>query len=163
MQNSDWSTFTKRLSYKLDCDTILDQWLTQDAIENWFLSKAEFTTPDGFKRDRHSKIEKGDTYLWMWHGSDTTADGEILETNHKDFLKFTFLGCVVTVTTKKERGESVLELIQHEIPLDDTSRMNLYVECTRGWTFYLTNLKSIMEGGIDLRNRNKELTQVINT
>lgn len=32
-----------------------------------------------------------------------------------------------------------------------------------GWTFYLTNLKSILEGGFNLRNKNNKLGDVVNT
>jgi hypothetical protein len=32
-----------------------------------------------------------------------------------------------------------------------------------GWVFYLANLKSFPEGGIDLRNKNEKLKSVINS
>ena len=34
--------------------------------------------------------------------------------------------------------------------------------CLEGWTFYLTNLKSVIEGGLDLRNKNLDIKGVIN-
>jgi hypothetical protein len=37
------------------------------------------------------------------------------------------------------------------------------VGCGEGWTFYLTNLKSILEGGVDLRNKEMKLKNVINS
>jgi len=70
---------------------------------------------------------------------------------------------MVEVKIKTEGGENIVELTQSEIPLDEQMRMSHYVGCTRGWTFYLANLKSIIEGGIDLRNKNIELVDVINT
>jgi len=163
MENLDWSKFKTRISIKADSELIFNYWTTQDNIEKWFLSKAEFQTKNNTKKDRFSKIEKGDFYTWMWHGSDDVAEGEIIENNQKDFLQFTFLGCMVSIKIKKEEDETIIELIQSDIPLDEASRMSYYVGCSRGWTFYLTNLKSILEGGIDLRNRNKKLINVINT
>ena len=163
MENHDWTKFRKRISIKKGQGIIFDYWLTQENIEKWFLSKAEFRDQNDVKKGRSTRIEKGDKYVWMWHGSENVSEGEIIENNHKDFLKFTFLGCVVSIFIKKEGEENVIELIQSEIPLDETSRMNYYVGCTRGWTFYLTNLKSILEGGIDLRNKNDKLVNVINT
>lgn len=126
------------------------------------MSKAEFKSIHGI-RDRTSQIADEDTYTWSWHGSNNVAEGNIIETNGKDLLKFTFLECLVTVHIKKDSGENVIELVQSQIPLDEESRLNYYVGCTRGWTFYMTNLKSILEGGIDLRNKNIDLTHVINT
>lgn len=163
MKNIDWSKFNKKISIHADSNLIFNSWTTQDSIEKWFLSKAEFKTNNNVIRERFSKIEKGDKYVWMWHGSDNVAEGEILENNGKDFLEFTFLGCIVSVEIKTEAEETIIEIIQSNIPLDETSRFNYYVGCSRGWTFYLTNLKSILEGGIDLRNKNKNLVDVINT
>jgi hypothetical protein len=39
---------------------------------------------------------------------------------------------------------------------------NYHLGCKTGWTFYLANLKSLMEGGIDLRNKNEKIQRVIN-
>lgn len=163
MENYDWSVFSKRVSIHAAKQIIFNHWLSQECIEKWFLSQAKFYTLDNTLKDKTTPIEAGDKYVWMWHGSDNVAEGEIIENNGKDFLKFTFLGCMVSVKLQTENGEHTIELTQSEIPLDETSRMNYYVGCSRGWTFYLTNLKSILEGGIDLRNRNKEMEDVINT
>ena len=163
MENFDWSAFNKRISIKSDTSTLFKAWITQDHLEKWFLSQAQFFSKDNVEKDRISSIEPGDRYVWMWHGSDNVAEGEVLVNNGKDHLEFTFLGCNVSVKIQEENGETVIELIQSKIPLDEESRINYFVGCSRGWTFYLTNLKSILEGGIDLRNRNKALKDVINT
>jgi len=163
MSNLDWTKFNKRVSISSDIDEIFNAWMTQDNFEKWFLSKAEFKNDQGKLKGRNAKIGNGDRYLWMWHGSENVVEGEVIETNDKDFLRFSFLGCVVEMSIKIEDGENLIELTQSEIALDEESRMNYYVGCSRGWTFFLTNLKSILEGGIDLRNRNKNLVDVINT
>lgn len=163
MENLDWSTFNKRINIKASKGTLFDYWTTQNNLEEWFLSQAQFYTRDQEKRDRNSQIEIGDTYKWMWHGSETIAKGEVLAIKNTNYLEFTFLGCVVSVEIKTEEDENIVEIIQKEIPLDEESRMNYFVGCSRGWTFYATNLKSILEGGIDLRNKNNKLANVINT
>ncbi len=163
MENQDWTQFTKRISIHTNQEKIFEHFVTQENMEKWFLSKAEFIDHDNIIKGRHARIEKGDTYVWMWHGSDNVAEGEILELNDQSNLKFTFLNCIVDIKVKTESEENVVELVQSEIALDEESRMNYYIGCSRGWTFYLSNLKSILEGGIDLRNRNKNLKYVINT
>jgi hypothetical protein len=35
--------------------------------------------------------------------------------------------------------------------------------CLGGWTFYLANLKSYLEGGVDLRNKNLALNNMVNS
>lgn len=163
MEKHDWSRFNKRVTINADKQTIFDYLSKRDNIEKWFLSQAEFYGSEGETRNRNLHVEKGDTYKWMWHGSDNVAEGEIFEVNVPDHIKFSFLGCAVEVEITEEEGETMVELVQSEIPLDEESIKNLHVGCSRGWTFYLTNLKSILEGGIDLRNRNINLVDVINT
>jgi uncharacterized protein YndB with AHSA1/START domain len=163
MDNLDWSKFNRRINIAKDESQIFNYWISQEKIERWFLSKAEFIDKNGKVKDRNREIEKGDRYVWIWHGSDDVAEGEILENNGKDFLEFTFLGCIVSVKVQIENSENVIELTQRSIALDEKSRMRDYVGCSGGWTFYLANLKSILEGGIDLRNRNNDLVDVINS
>ncbi len=163
METINWSTFNKRIHVRASLEKLFNAWTTQSNLEKWFLKSAQFYTKEGNLKDEKTMIEPGDTYSWKWHGSDFTGEGEILKHNGKNYLEFTFLGCVVSVEIKSEEGENVVEIIQKEIPLDEESKMNLYVGCSRGWTFYATNLKSILEGGIDLRNRNEKLVNVINT
>jgi len=163
MNKHDWTSFKKRIDIKAAPHIIFDYWTKQGHIEKWFLSKAEFTAAGGNRKSTFSSVAANDTYKWMWHGSDHVAEGKIIESNSTDLVKFTFLGCTVSVQIKEEQGTSIVELIQSEIPLDEDSRMQSYVGCTRGWTFYMANLKSILEGGIDLRNKNLALVDMINT
>jgi len=37
------------------------------------------------------------------------------------------------------------------------------VGCGEGWTFYLANLNSYLQGGIDLRNKNEKIQGVISS
>ena len=163
MNKLDWTKFSKRIGINSRREVMFESWTTQQNLERWFLSEASFFGSDKKVKDRNASIGVGDTYRWMWHGSDNVAEGEILDVSDSNSLKFTFLGCIVSVEFKIEEGEELIELIQSEIPLDEQSRMSYYVGCSRGWTFYLTNLKSILEGGIDLRNKKGSLMNVINT
>ena len=86
----------------------------------------------------------------------------MLETNGKDFFKFVFgTAGNVSVTIKTENNLTICELTQSEIPTDDASRAEYHVGCTEGWTFYLANLKSILQGGIDLRNKDAKVKGVV--
>lgn len=163
MSKYDWSRFVKRISIDADAQAIYDSWATRRGLESWFLSKAEFTSDAGL-RAPDSRVQKGDKYSWNWHGyADYEGTGEILETNEKDFLEFTFSGgCTVSVSVKEEAGETICELVQTMPQETDEDKQYYYIECGKGWTFYMTNLKSILEGGVDLRNKNNDLQQMIN-
>ena len=162
----DWSSFRLKISIKTDASSIYRAWTTQEKLENWFLRKAEFTKQDGNKRDRNSALEVNDTYEWMWHGygDDVIEKGTIMQANGKDFLQFSFgKAGNVSVNIKEEAGESMIELVQDAIPTDEKGQVYYHLGCSKGWVFYLANLKSILEGGIDLRNKKIELTEVINS
>jgi uncharacterized protein YndB with AHSA1/START domain len=161
----DWSRFFSRININADIKTVYDAWTSRSALELWFLRTAEFTGSENVLRGNRDEIAKGDSYRWFWHGYDDSAveRGTILEANGKDLLRFSFAGsCIVTVTIRKEQGETIVELEQQNIPLDENARVNYHLGCMTGWTFYLANLKSILEGGLDLRNKNQNLHKVLN-
>ncbi len=160
----NWSKFVKRISVKAEAQSIYKAWATSEGIEKWFLSKAEFTKNDGELRAAKIEIQAGDNYTWYWFGyPDYVANGKVLETNGKDSLSFTFSGgCIVNVAIKQEVEETICELIQIMPQEKEEEQQYYFIECGKGWTFYLTNLKSILEGGLDLRNKNDNLTNMVN-
>src|ERR1035437_4072442 len=162
--DAQWTKFTKRIPIRADGQQIYTAWTCAAWLENWFLRKAVFTTPGGQQRKPGDLVEKGDSYEWYWHGyGDSVVEkGKVLDANGKDLFEFSFAGnCRVTVSIKTEAGENIVELTQVNIPIDENPFTNLLVGCGEGWTFYLANLKSILEGGIDLRNKNVEIKKVI--
>ncbi len=164
--NNNWSRFTKRIPVAADLLTVYKAWTTQDELEKWFLRKAEFIKPDGTIRNRNESIEKGDKYDWKWHGypDSTFEKNEIVEANGEDLLQFKFSGnCLVSVKLYSLEGETIVEITQENIPADDNPATNLLVGCGEGWTFYLANLKSYLEGGIDLRNKNEKIKNVVSS
>jgi uncharacterized protein YndB with AHSA1/START domain len=162
----DWSRFTVRIDVKAPVEKLYRAWATRSGIEYWFLRLGEFKSPGGDLRKSDELIEKGDTYKWLWFGwpDDVVEHGEILEVNGRDSLKFSFGkagNCNVTIKTENET--TIVELIQDSIPIDDHGMQYYHVGCKTGWTFYMANLKSLYEGGIDLRNRNEKLQQMLNS
>ena len=170
MNNYNWGKFTKRINIQVIISSVYAAIATQEGIEKWFLRLAAFTTPAGLPRDRHTFVEKGDTYLWRWHGygDEATQRGNITAANGSDYLQFDFdieqvtEGMVVGISIYTEGDSTIVELMQDNIPTDDKSRSSIHIGCMTGWIFYLTNLKSILEGGIDLRNKNEQIQRVIN-
>lgn len=166
MEEINWSTFTLRIPIRATIQQIYGAWTTPAALESWFLRKAEFTSPQGTLRNPADAIQAGDQYAWYWHGypDKVVERGKILEANGTNRLKFEFgKAGIVTLSVITLDGETVAEINQEEIPVDEQSRKNFHVGCSVGWTFYLTNLKSILEGGLDLRNRNENIPLVVSS
>ncbi len=166
MKPFDWSTFILKIYINASMNKVYDSWTIRTNLEKFFLKKAEFTKPDGSIRDNNSPIETGDTYEWTWHGylDENAEHGNVLAANGSDSFQFVFgKAGTVTVNLKEKDGLTEVLLTQDNIPTDEKSKVNYHVNCSKGWTFYLANLKSILEGGIDLRNKNANLTNVINS
>jgi uncharacterized protein YndB with AHSA1/START domain len=155
MMDERWSSFKIVADIKAPVSEIYRAWTSPAGIESWFLKRAIFTGPDGERRaDEH--FQAGDKYDWRWHGfaDDVFEKREILEANGRDLLKFSFSGdCIVTVSIAMHDDISLVTLTQENIPLENDPDKSIYVGCHTGWLFYLANLKSILQGGVDLRNK----------
>jgi hypothetical protein len=141
-------------------------WASPAGLESWFLRKALITGPDGARREGLSPVRTGDNYEWYWHGHPDNVEvkGKFLEANGRDRLGFTFsLGCPVHITLLTECDETIVELVESSLPAEEEAILKYYVEDSKGWIFYLANLKSILEGGLDLRNKKMRLVNVINS
>lgn len=167
MENYDWSKFTKRISIEAGIQSVYELLSTRPGLERWFLRLAEFSKADNQPWTADSKVEEGDQYRWMWHGygDDTVEHGRITKANGRDQLQFTFAGdCLVTISIRHHKDTtSIVEITQENIPLDEKSKVQIHMGCSEGWVFYLANLKSILEGGIDLRNKDQNLQGVLNS
>jgi len=158
--NDLWTKFKIAADFNCSIRDIYVAWATPQGLENWFLRRAEIYTEVGRRREPEEFMRKGDNYVWYWHGfpDEVVEKGKILEANGQNLLKFTFTGgSIVTVFIESKKGKTILELTQEDIPLESDPAKNLYVQCQTGWTFYLANLKSVMEGGIDLRNKREDI------
>jgi Activator of Hsp90 ATPase homolog 1-like protein len=166
MSNYNWSNFIVRINVNATIEKLYWCWATREGMEYWFLRLSEYKKQDGSLRETNEPVQKDDKYKWLWHGwaDDTVEYGDIMECNGKDFLKFSFgKAGDCSVTIKEEEGENIVELVQDNIPTDEQGMHYWHLGCKTGWTFYLTNLKSLLEGGIDLRNKNEKLKSVINS
>ena len=166
MTDFNWSRFTVRITVKASPKDLYKAWATKKGIEQWFLRLSEYKKPDGILRAANEYVGPGDTYRWLWHGwpDDMVETGSILDCNGKDQISFKFgVAGDCTVNIKTEDGENIVELIQENIPVDEKGMQYYHLGCKTGWTFYLANLKSLTEGGIDLRNRNEKIQRVINS
>lgn len=161
----DWSRFTVRIDINAGVEKLYRAWTTRSGMEYWFLRLSEYKKPDSSLRGNDEFVAKGDSYKWLWHGwpDETVEYGEILECNGKDFFKFSFgKAGICAVKIYPELDKNIVELVQNNIPTDEHGKQYWYIGCKTGWTFYLANMKSLYEGGIDLRNKDERLQEMLN-
>ena len=159
MQTNKWTQFTITADINTeDVRSVYLAFTTPQGLESWFLRTADFYTLPKRQREKTEQINKEDIYEWQWYGYEEVETGQILDINLIDFLKFTFSGgSEVSVTFKSVKDLTIVELTQKYIPEENDLSKNLYVQCQIGWTFYLANLKSVVEGGVDLRNKRNDV------
>lgn len=163
MKNFDWTSFTVKIAVRASLDDMYNAWTRAAEIERWFLSKAVYTGPDKKRMARNANVTTGGTWTWEWYGWELTDHGRITKANGKDHFQFTFAGeCPVDVRLKKRGKDVIVELTQSKIPTDDNSKRDIRLGCHTGWSLFLLNLKSVYEGGLDLRNKNEKLKGMIN-
>lgn len=159
-----WSAFKLRVNINAPVKAVYKAWATPGGLVSWFLRNAAFTAADGRQRATAGFIQPGDQYLWHWHGypDSISEKGTVLSANGADKLAFTFsMGCPVNISLYREQGETIAELVESNLPTDEETMLKHYVGDSKGWIFYLANLKSVLEGGLDLRNKNAAITDVI--
>jgi uncharacterized protein YndB with AHSA1/START domain len=158
----NWNTFTKRIVINKSIDSVYRSWATKSQLETWFLEKADFVSGDMY-RTADEPVQKSDRFFWKWNNWDFTEEGQILEANGINLISFTFgSGGIVSVKLKEIEGGTEVTLVQDDIPTDEKSKMELFVGCITGWTFWLANLKAYLEHNITLHAKGLRQDETIN-
>lgn len=134
----NWKEFTIQAPFKGTPEKLFNMWTDDRKICKWFLTDAKI------------ELKKGGKYYFKWvEGS--SENGKVLSVRKNSLFSFTFAGCICEVKFKKSGNHCIVVLRQYRIPIDERSRIRLHMGCQMGWTFFFTNLKSVLETGKDLR------------
>ncbi|MGA2667350.1 MAG: SRPBCC domain-containing protein [Ignavibacteria bacterium] len=134
----DWSQFTQRVAVAAPAEKVFRMWTDPKLMSKWLVSDAKM------------HLKKDGSYEWTWLGGYKDS-GQILNIRKPTKLIFTFAGSICEVEIKKDKRGSLVNLRQYNIPITEEHKSATHLGCSNGWTFYLTNLKTFLEYGIDLR------------
>lgn len=157
-----WDTLSLAIFVDAPLDVVDWHWATEAGITRWFIVDASYRSP-GTEAPRAptDRIQAGDRYVWTWNNG-VEEQGTVEFCESEGHYVFTFgEGTRVDVRLSDQAGRTLVELTQSTEAIDD-ERYAVYRDCLQGWTFYLANLKSMMEGGIDLRESNPNRTGLVN-
>lgn len=160
----DFSQFKLRVNIKTSVEDAYKAWATPAGLNSWFIGKMVFTDEKGGIRPDDEPVQVGDEYTCAFakNPGSILVRGKVLKANGKDVFSFSFSrNCPVTVSIYTEHDETIVELVESNVPNEDEVVIKQYVSDSKGWIFYLVNLKSILEGGLDLRNQKIEIKNVI--
>jgi uncharacterized protein YndB with AHSA1/START domain len=165
LENYQWTSFKVQEYFKTSKEELFQKWTSSSQIIQWFLKEAKYFTPNNKERSMNEKIEKDDKYVWKFY-SGVEMGGEILDIVENSLLKFTFgkkmpdsdENVVVTVTFHDDgEDHSRIEIFQENIADNEYGYVTYNLSCILGWSYFLTNLRSIFESGYDLREKNQQL------
>lgn len=134
----NWKEFTLRAAYKGTTEKLFKMWTDPKKLNKWFLTDADI------------ELKKGDKYMFKW-AIGAVENGKVLEVRRNSLFRFTFAGCKVEVKFSKAGKECIVTLRQYDIPAGEEHKVGTHMSCQLGWTFFFTNLKSVLETGRDLR------------
>jgi uncharacterized protein YndB with AHSA1/START domain len=164
----NWETFTLKIDIESSKENIFRLLSTQEGLEAWFLRSAK-AFRSGKLVDKKASIKQDDKYEWLWHGypDEVLEKGAFLDVNQEKSISFTFTGgktndMYVEILISPYKNKFLVTLNQYSIPNDEEHKSLFHLGCSKGWTFYLTNLKSVAEHSYDLRNKDIELTNMVN-
>ncbi|HLZ89870.1 MAG TPA: SRPBCC domain-containing protein [Puia sp.] len=164
LPKADFSQFKLRVNIKTNVENAYRAWASPSGLASWFLGKVTFTDASGAARTDDSLAQEGDEYVCYSNRRPDTViiKGKVLKANGRNLYSFSFSKeCPVTISMYMEHDETIVELIESNLPTDEETMRRHYVGDSKGWIFYLTNLKSVLEGGLDLRNKNADIVNVI--
>ena len=150
----DWTSFCLHMYYRVEPALVYRAWATAEGLTSFFIRSATMVAPDGKNRGATELVAADDRYTWEWH-HDYTLEGKILKADSRRQLCFTFGPQMeVAVSFYPVTDGTLLKLEQTGIP--DSSELDKahgHLNCRSCWTFFITNLKSVLEYGFDLREK----------
>jgi len=157
-EGADWTKLTARIAVKAHPAAVFEAWATGPGLCRWLLESAAFRAPDERLPRQDAAARAGDECRWTWPAGGRVVEGQLLAADWPERLELT-LGpagkCRIRLTVDGEL--TVVEVEQSDLPDAAT-----YVEFSKAWTFALTNLKSVLEGGADLRETDPRRKDVVN-
>lgn len=159
----NWTQFTRKIYLKADIETVFRAWTTPAGLTQWFIAEAEYTTPENVLRADDEIVEQGDQYHWRWH-QDLETKGEVLQVLPNKRFQVTFGNkddvsnekIIVTVNFHDLGDETLVELTQSNMADTPEAHAGWHLGCNMGWSFFMTNLKALLEHGVDLRETDPE-------
>lgn len=162
MDPEKWKRFVQRIDVSAPMESVYAAWATAEGMMGWFPMEVALTDGEGGELEPGAAAGTGDRFKFTWHMGHTES-GEFLEANGTDRLRYTFgEGLEVTVGLEQMEDGSVMVTMEQTQDRSDEENLRILLGFKEGWAFYLANLKSVLEGGLDLRNYTHDIEHRIN-
>lgn len=151
MDDYDWTQFHVHMYYLAPFDEVFRRFSTADGLASFYIDRAEHTAPDGRPRASDEPFQTGDTYHWTYL-HDFAHGGTIEAMDPGRRVRFTFGEATVEIRFRELEGATEVDLHQTGCPTEDPGRAWMHLNCRSCWIYFLTNLRSVLASGVDLRD-----------
>ncbi len=166
LDDYEWTQFKQKEYIEAPLKEVFLKWTTPNGIMEWFLKDAEYESQDGTTRESNEVVKPNDKYTWQFY-SGLVMKGKVLEVVSNSSFKFTFgkkepgsdEDVVVNVTFNEKDGMTEIELAQGNIADNEYGRVSYNLSCMVGWSYFMTNLRSLFESGFDYREKDENLAE----
>jgi hypothetical protein len=157
----NWERFQRSVLVRASIDACHAAIFTSGGLAKWFIGSATYSTSDGLPRAHVARVHMGDDYLWKWLDKDLELTGQVLNVTHLS-VTFSFGEAgTVTMSARQEADRVRVTIAQEALP-DKPYDKEAFVNCYVCWSFFLLNLKSVLEHHIDLREREIDDDELVN-
>ena len=162
MDPEKWKRLHQVIYLEAPIESVYAAWATSKGLVGWFPMEAVLTDAGGEELPPDGAAVVGGGFKFLWH-TGHVEEGEFLEANGTDRLRFTFGEGIEVAVCLKEAGDGfvAVDLSQTQ---DRSPEENLKVLLgfKEGWAFYLANLRSVLEGGLDIRDFTHDIEDRVN-
>ncbi|MFN3239554.1 MAG: SRPBCC domain-containing protein [Pseudomonadales bacterium] len=152
----DWRQFSLTFYYNAHITRVFRTWTTVEGLESFFIERCLFWTERGEPREIAQRPEVGDRYSWQFR-QDFEVQGEIKTYIDREQFSFSFGDMHVDVYFRVLGEQTEVQLVQSNIPTTPEGQVFGHLNCRSCWTFFMTNLSSVLDHNHDLRDQNPEL------
>jgi uncharacterized protein YndB with AHSA1/START domain len=150
----DWTQFKLHVSIDATPARVLESWMTSAGMESFFVEMMQITRPDAALLEGDAQAQAGDHFIWRWN-SGYCIRGEYLTVIPGSEVVFTFDESKVRIAVSPYLNGTLLELQQFDIPDTPEDRMHIHANCRGAWVYFMTVLKTLLEHGVDGRDKTR--------
>ncbi len=166
LEEYEWTQFKQKEFIKAPLEEVFLKWATPNGIKEWFIKDAQYESQEGKTRTGNEVVKPKDKYTWQFY-SGLVMKGKVLEVVSNSSFKFTFgkkepgsgEDVIVNITFNGNDGMTEIELTQSNIADNEYGRVNYNLSCMVGWSYFMTNLRSLFESGFDYREKDEKLAE----
>jgi uncharacterized protein YndB with AHSA1/START domain len=147
-----WDKFRLEIFIGRPVEETFCAWSSASGIKKWFRKDVRVQR-NGAEVSDPVTFRPGDEILWADYPGQDLASSRILEVRENALIKQTFDSKTIVLTNEFQTADAGTQLVltQENMPTDSEAMAAWHLSCYAGWTYFLTNLKSVLEHGVDLR------------